>query len=88
MKSNEEMILWRMLRRVSDQIKMDLDNPILDQAKKVKEYQIKDVQVQLEPDYNRLVLLRKDHEIIFDLDDLNRKPTTVFRKLIKLIQMK
>src|SRR5699024_5959300 len=47
MKSEEEAVLWRMLRRVSDQVKIDLNATDIEKASKVKEYRIKDIVVKI-----------------------------------------
>lgn len=86
MKSTEEMVLWRMLRRVSDRIKLDLDNPILDEAKKIKEYRIKDIRVQLFQGQNKLLFEKNNYKITMKIDDLTKRPTSVFKKMIELIQ--
>jgi uncharacterized protein len=47
MKSSEEMIIWRMLRRVSDNIVMNLDNENVDHAKQVTNFKINNIKVSL-----------------------------------------
>lgn len=42
MKSKEEITLWRMLRRLSDRIRFDLDDRYLDKASKIEAYRMKD----------------------------------------------
>lgn len=87
MKSSEEMILWRMLRRVSDRIKIDLDNQILDHANRIKEYRIKDVRIQLLKEQNQMIFLKQDQKLLMDINELRNKPVSVFRKLIELLQI-
>lgn len=86
MKSEEEIILWRMLRRVSDRIKIDLDNYVLDDAKFVKVYQIKDIIVKIQREQNQLSFIKADRVIVMELEDLNTKPTFVFKQLVNLMQ--
>ena len=43
MKSKNEMVLWRMLRRISDKIKIELDKSILENATGVDTFTIKDI---------------------------------------------
>ncbi|MED0654706.1 hypothetical protein P4S88_11665 [Anoxybacillus geothermalis] len=38
MKSSEEIALWRLLRRLSDRVRFDLDARYLDQASKITAY--------------------------------------------------
>lgn len=86
MKSNEEMILWRMLRRVSDQIKMELDHRMLDHANKIKAYRMKDIQVRILDKENKILFVKNHRMFKVNIDDLNRNPSSVFRKLNDLIQ--
>jgi hypothetical protein len=47
MKSKEEVTLWRMLRRLSNLIRFDLDDRYLDKATKIEAYRIKDIVIKL-----------------------------------------
>ena len=87
MKSKDEMILWRMLRRVSDRIKLDLNDPIMDHATRVKEYRINDIRVKLERKENKLVFVKKDIERSIDLYLLDKNPTAVFKVLMEFVQL-
>lgn len=85
MKSKDEMILWRLLRRVSDRIKVDLDALNLDEAEGVKEYRIKDISVLLDASEKQIQLQNTQKKEIFSLSQLNKNPTTVFKVLVKML---
>lgn len=50
MKSSEETILWRMLRRVSDKIVLNLDNDNVDHAKQITNFKINNIKIS----FNRI----------------------------------
>lgn len=85
MKSKEELVLWRMLRRVSDRIKLDLDNLNLDEARKVKQYTIKDISIELNSTEQVIALRRNMRTERMPLEKLIRNPTTVFKKIVEII---
>ncbi|MDE5414177.1 restriction endonuclease-like protein [Alkalihalobacterium chitinilyticum] len=85
MKSREEMMLWRVLRRVSDRIKLDLNTNQLDTATKVQSYQVKDIQLEMNTERNEIQISKDSYEEIISMDDLHRKPSYVFKQIIKAI---
>ncbi|UII57884.1 restriction endonuclease-like protein [Cytobacillus spongiae] len=85
MKSTDEMIIWRMLRRVSDRVKLALDHPELDQANRVIEYRIKDVKVSIDRNRRELHFKNSNVEKIVELDLLIKQPSSVFKVLIEMI---
>ncbi len=50
MKNKQEMTLWRMLRRVSDRISIQLNDQILDVASAVETFSFKDIEIHLNKD--------------------------------------
>jgi uncharacterized protein len=85
MKSKEEMVLWRMLRRVSDRIKVDLDDTKLDRASQVMEYRIKEIKVMMNK-IERKIIFSKDHFLKeVSLEELEKNPTGVFRVLMEIL---
>ncbi|WP_066300245.1 restriction endonuclease-like protein [Bacillus sp. FJAT-29937] len=85
MKSKEELTLWRMLRRVSDQIKLDLDEINIDQATRVKEYKIKDISVKMDLDEREIVFVKATVRKVVLIDELEKNPAGVFRILKSLV---
>jgi uncharacterized protein len=85
LKTNEEMTIWRMLRRVSGRIKIDLDDTKLDRASQVMEYRIKEIKVMMNKT-ERIIVFSKDpfmKEV--SLEDLEKNPTGVFRVLMEIL---
>jgi uncharacterized protein len=86
MKSDEEKMIWQLLRRISDQIKIDLDKSMLDEAKHINNFEIKDAEVILDLNNRKLfVKTRKNIEPI-DLMDIQNKPTSIFKMIIKELE--
>lgn len=85
MKSEEEKLIWQMLRRVSDRIKTDLDQLTLDSAIRVNKFQIKDIEITLTNEDKNIELRTEDKLEVVSVGDLQRKPSTVFRLLIAML---
>jgi hypothetical protein len=85
MKSNEEMAIWRMLRRVSDRIKLDLDDTFLDQASQVIEYKIKDISVLMKKTERKMIFSKDGENREVTIDELEKNPTGVFRVLMGML---
>ena len=56
MKSKNEMVLWRMLRRVSDRVKVELDQDDVDKATEINSYSINNMEITLIKKEERLFL--------------------------------
>lgn len=54
-KSKEERILWRTLRRFTKRVQIELDHSYLDHASAIKSYQIQNVRITI--DYERSVVI-------------------------------
>lgn len=85
MKSKEEMVLWRMLRRVSDRIKIDLDENKLDLASRVMEYRIKEIKVIMNKTERKIVFSKDQFMKEVSLEELEKNPTGVFRVLMEIL---
>lgn len=86
MKKKDEMILWRMLRRVSDQIKLDLDSSVLDDASRINEYKVKDIAINIDQREETIRLIKANATKMIPLKQLDQNPTSVFKKLLELIE--
>lgn len=86
MKSTDEMILWRILRRVSDQIKVELDQPIIDQAQTIKTYRFNNILIKINRQQNELLFMNNQISKSVPLDLLKKKPTNVFKELVSIMQ--
>jgi uncharacterized protein len=85
MKNQQEMILWRMLRRVSDRIKIQLNDETLDKASAIETYSFKDIEVLLNRDKQSVSIKRGHEERIVSVDELIQQPSLVFKKLLSLM---
>ncbi|WP_342462875.1 restriction endonuclease-like protein [Ureibacillus sp. FSL K6-8385] len=83
MKSKEEIALWRMLRRLSDRIRFDLDDRYLDKASKIKAYRIKDIVIQLED--QQLAITRGTERKTLPVEALLKQPSMVFKEMVRLM---
>ena len=86
MKSKNELVLWRMLRRVSDQIKVTLDKKNIDEATTIDSYFIKDITIQIEKETREMVFKKENEEIKISVDVLEKQPSHVFKLLLQLIE--
>ncbi|MED2933063.1 restriction endonuclease-like protein [Bacillus wiedmannii] len=59
MKSKEERILWKTLRRFTKQVKVELDHNNLDEASTIKSYYVQDVQIWVDYE-NEVVMVGRD----------------------------
>lgn len=83
MKSKEEITLWRMLRRLSDRIRFDLDDRYLDKASKIEAYRIKDIVIKLAD--HQLVITKGDEIKTLPMDDLLKQPSMVFKEILRVM---
>lgn len=86
MKSKEEMMLWRMLRRISDQIKVTLNQPNLDEATQINSYSIKDITVRLDKENREISIKKDENETSLKAEVLEKQPAQVFKLLLKLLK--
>lgn len=85
MKSKEEKTIWRMLRRVSDRISIELDSANLDMATKVEEYRIKNVLIKINKENREVSLIGDGDQKTVPFDTIQRNPSSIFRDLINLL---
>lgn len=81
MKSSEEMIIWRMLRRVSDKIVLQLDSDKLDHAKRVTNYKLNNFIVSLDRVEQRIKFVSDIKEVEVTTHELKQNPSGVFKLL-------
>ncbi|WP_077615742.1 restriction endonuclease-like protein [Caenibacillus caldisaponilyticus] len=85
-KSEEELALWRMLRRFSRQIRIDLDNRSVDLAKRIKAYKIRDLTFTIDEQRRRLAASKQGKVLkTFNLEELRKRPSTLFREISTLL---
>jgi len=87
MKSKDEMILWRMLRRISDDIQLKLDNRHLDKASQVKQYKVKDIVIAINQQEGTLTFQKLNKQQTIALNNLHQNPTNVFKQLLAMVNI-
>ncbi len=85
LKSKDEMTLWKMLRRVSDRIKLDLDTVNVDEAMMIMEYRIKDIKITLEQSKQEMVFTNGKELNRISVEKLRKNPTLVFKMLVEML---
>ena len=86
MKSKNEMILWRMLRRVSDRVKVELDQENLDDAKEIQSFEIRDIEIELNKGRRELIFTKGREKSSIPVEALEKQPSKVFKVLLQLIK--
>ncbi|MDN3015806.1 restriction endonuclease-like protein [Paenibacillus sp. BSR1-1] len=86
MKSKEEVTLWRMLRRISNQIKVDLDEKMLDYANNITYLNLRNLDIQIDHSTNLLEIENSVTKKILDLKLLEQKPSKVFKEILDMIE--
>jgi hypothetical protein len=85
MKNKQETALWRMLRRVSDRITLQLNNQILDEASSVETFSFKDFEIQFNKQEQTLSIKKNEEERIISSNLLIHQPSVVFKEVLFLI---
>lgn len=88
MKSKEEMMIWRMLRRVTDHIQIELNSFHLDDATKIKNYKFRGIQVNLLKGNGQVEIVNNDVRKLFYSDEFIKEPTRMFREILMCLEGK
>lgn len=88
-KSEEELALWRMLRRLHQKVNIDLDSRSLDLANRIKAYSIQGFRFFIREKERTIEISRRGSIIkIYSLDLLRNSPSTVFREIAEMLREK
>ncbi|WP_408010173.1 hypothetical protein ACJROX_07745 [Pseudalkalibacillus sp. A8] len=88
MKSKEEVALWRLMRRFSSQVKLQLDQTHLDLAKHIRSYEIKGIQLTVDHENDLLILTNKQYDKeVLPLSTIYSNPSGVFKTIVSLIKV-
>lgn len=84
-KSEEELALWRMLRRLSDRVRIDLDHRSLDLANEIKAYSINEFQFFIR---NQNIEIVKYNKVIqtYPLELLRTRSSSLFRQIVEVLK--
>jgi uncharacterized protein len=86
MKSEYELLLWRMLRRVSERVKVTLDEVELDDATRVSSFVFDDIEVDIVKEEESIIFRKRNEKVKVELKDLKRQPSSVFKQLIEFMK--
>ncbi|MED3124756.1 restriction endonuclease-like protein [Bacillus wiedmannii] len=87
MKSKEERILWKTLRRFTKQVKVELDHDNLDEASSVKNYYVQDVQVWVDYE-NEVVMVGRDGRVKkVPLELVVGRGSVLFREVLEVLHV-
>ncbi|MBP1947122.1 restriction endonuclease-like protein [Virgibacillus litoralis] len=84
MKSPEEMKLWKVLRRISSKVKLELNDRYVDKAGMVKNFSIGEMNLKLKESGKLEITKGKKVERI-SAEELLKNPSTVFRHIVEMI---
>lgn len=88
MKSNEEKAVWKMLRRVSDQIQLELDHRDVDQATHIMEYRFNGLNVSMDQVNRNIVFDGMNKKEIISFEHLSKNPSSIFRLLVEMLELR
>lgn len=83
MKSQEETMLWKMLRRITDIINVELNDTNVDHASRVEGFTFEDIVIQLNDD--SIVFNKGEVEKVFTIDSLLKRPSAIFNELLTIL---
>ncbi|MGN7300723.1 DUF2357 domain-containing protein [Ferdinandcohnia sp. SAFN-114] len=84
MKNHQETVIWRMLRRISDEIKVQVNNHNLDYASNVDQFSFYDLTIKLEEDTSTILIVKGNEERTISSELLIRYPSIVFKEVLSL----
>ncbi|ASK64210.1 restriction endonuclease [Virgibacillus phasianinus] len=84
MRTPEEIKLWKMLRRISSQVTVELNDLYLDKARKVQYFNILGMKFKLTDD-KKLEINGDNIVEIISMNELMKNPSGVFRQIIEMV---
>lgn len=84
-KTREEEILWRLLNRISNEVKIKLDSLYVDKAKKILAYRFKNYDLEIDRDARNFYFSGPGFRERFNLDLVVDNETYVFKRLAECI---
>lgn len=84
MKSEEEKLVWKMLRRVSSSVSVKLDKWVIDEANVIDSFGIEDMEISFVTERQMLVLKTRKGYIDFSVLEIKKYPLKVFRGMREL----
>jgi uncharacterized protein len=82
MKSPEEVALWRMLRRISNRVRITLDHRYLDQASGIQAFRFKDVEIRVDSAAQVIRVISESTMNEIQMKVLREYPSRVFKEIV------
>lgn len=86
MKSKEEVALWRMLRRISNNIEVHLDDINIDQASNITYLNLRNLDIHIDHSRNELEIQNSKEKRNLDIKLLEDQPSMVFKEIVGMIE--
>jgi uncharacterized protein len=84
MKNKQETTLWKMLRRVSDRIVIQLDNHFLDEASMIETFSYKGIDIHFNIEEQTLSINKGKEVRTVKSKLLIQQPSLVFKEVLSL----
>jgi uncharacterized protein len=85
MKNIEETTLWKMLRRISDRITIQLNNDVLDKATEVGAFSFKNIEIRFNKEKQTLSIKKGQEKRTVNSNLLIQHPSLVFKEVLSLM---
>lgn len=85
LRNKQETILWKMLRRISDEITIQLNNENIDKASGIGEFSLKDILISLNKNEQTILIKKNEKELNYSYTDITNQPSAVFKEVLALI---
>ncbi|WBL17539.1 restriction endonuclease-like protein [Sutcliffiella sp. NC1] len=86
MKSQQETILWKILRRVSNEVTVKVNHKNVDQAERVEEFSFNNIVIKLREEGFLTVIKNGFEERKIDVDTLLKKPSFVLKEVLAIVR--
>ena len=86
MKNKQETTLWKMLRRISDRIQVDLNEKLIDEATEVETFSFHRIQIKLSHDENMMEIDNGFDTLKMRKELLISQPSMVFREVLRMVE--
>ncbi|WP_113745328.1 restriction endonuclease-like protein [Bacillus cereus] len=85
MKSKEERVLWKTMRRFTKQVKIELDHLYLDEASSIRSYSIQDVQIRIDYEQGNVMVGKEDQFKELPLELVVRSSAVLFKVVLECL---
>ena len=86
--SEEERILWKLVNRISNNVRLTLDHQIIDQAKSIRSFEFDAYRLELHHGTRELRFIGEDFEEVINMDLIFDNDSYIFQRMVELIYPK